>query len=55
MKCLCDLNKKEIEKDINLIMALVNKPRYVCGKCARAANEKKLVCKPVKIKIKKFE
>ena len=52
MECLCDLNKKEVEKNIEKIMAIVNKPKFVCQKCARAANEKKFVCKPVKIKIK---
>jgi hypothetical protein len=44
------MNKKEIEKDIRQIMTVVNKPKYICVKCARASNEKRLVCKPVKIK-----
>ena len=55
MKSLCDLNKKEIENDIENIMAMVNKPKFVCLKCARAVNEKKFVCKPVKIKVKKTD
>ena len=55
MKSLCDLTKKEIENDIENIMTMVNKPKYVCVKCARAANDKKFVCKPVKIKLKKTD
>jgi hypothetical protein len=47
------MSKKDIEKNIDKIMSVVNKPKYVCAKCARAANEKEIVCKPVKIKIKK--
>lgn len=53
MKSLCDMNKNEIENDIEKIMTIVNKPKYICVKCARAVNEKKYVCKPVKIKVKK--
>ena len=49
MKTLCDLDKKDIEKKFSDVVKLVDKPKYVCRKCARAANEKDLVCKPVKI------
>jgi hypothetical protein len=49
MKTLCDLDKKEIEKQLPAIMALVNRPAYICKKCARAANQKELVCKPARI------
>ena len=40
-----DLFEKKLEK----IKKMVNKPRYVCRKCARAANEEDYVCKPVSI------
>jgi len=51
MKTLCDLDKKEIEKNLPEIMAMVNRPGYVCRKCARAANKKEHICKPVRIAI----
>jgi hypothetical protein len=53
MKTLCDFDKKEVEKRITEIMKMVDHPKYVCRKCARAANEKGLVCKPVKIQATK--
>jgi hypothetical protein len=49
MKTLCDLDKKEIEKNLSLMMKMVDRPAYICKKCARAANTKDLLCKPVKI------
>ncbi len=49
MDCLCDLDKKVLEKKLEKIMGMVDQPRYICRACARAANEKELVCKPVKI------
>lgn len=51
MKTLCDLDKKEIEKQLPAIMALVNRPAYICKKCARAANQKELVCKAARIPV----
>lgn len=50
MKTLCDYSKKDIEKHHKKIAALVNDPKYICEKCARAANDKKALCKPNKIK-----
>lgn len=49
MKSLCQLKSREIEKNLREIMREVTKPKYVCEKCARAAREKKHLCKPVKI------
>lgn len=49
MKTLCDLDKKEIEKRLPEIMGMVCRPLYLCRKCARAANKKEHVCKPLKI------
>jgi len=48
-KTLCDLQKL-LKKDFDAYAALVDKPHYVCQKCGRAANEKKNVCEPKKIK-----
>ena len=50
MKTLCDLDKKELEKRLPEIMRMVDRPRYICRKCARAANDKDRLCRPRKIK-----
>jgi hypothetical protein len=52
MKSLCECSKKEVEKRLAEIMRLVDRPRYICCKCARAANDKELLCKPRKIKVR---
>lgn len=49
-KELCKL-KKLVKKDFNTYIGLVNSPKVVCKKCGRAANSKKLVCDPAKIKL----
>ncbi len=48
-KTLCELNKLR-QKDFAAYAALVDQPRFVCRECGRAANEKKRLCKPRKIK-----
>jgi hypothetical protein len=47
-KKLCEL-KKLLKKDLSEYIINVNNPKYVCTKCGRVANEKKLVCSPAKI------
>ncbi|MEZ4603070.1 MAG: hypothetical protein R2861_06605 [Desulfobacterales bacterium] len=49
MKTLCDLDKKEIEKNLSLMMKMVDRPAYICMKVRPGANTKALLCKPVKI------
>lgn len=53
-KTLCSmLGKGGLEKEeIKKYMKLVDRPEYVCEKCGRAANDKKNLCRPVKIKDK---
>ena len=46
---LCDLRKEIIEEKIEDITRLVNRPKYICKKCARVANEKKYLCKAKKM------
>ena len=47
-KQLCDL-KKSLKGDIGSYMDLVTNPTHICTKCGRAANSKKLLCKPLAI------
>ena len=47
-KTLCEL-KKLVKSDLKRYAALVNQPTHVCTSCGRAANHKKLLCKPEKI------
>lgn len=50
MPSLCDLTKKDIEKNFKKIIKSVNDPKYFCIKCARVSNEKNNLCKPIDIK-----
>ena len=44
-KELCKLGKKGIEQNFKEICQLVSNPTYVCKKCGRSANSKKVLCK----------
>lgn len=48
-KPLCEL-KKTLKKDFETFISLVDNPTHLCQKCGRAANNKKLLCKPMKLK-----
>jgi hypothetical protein len=47
-KTLCEL-KKSLKRDLQSYAQLVRNATHVCSKCGRAANNKKLLCKPVKM------
>jgi hypothetical protein len=47
-KELCKL-KKHLRRDFEEIAALVDRPRFLCVECGRAANEKRRLCKPKKM------
>ena len=49
-KSFCDLEKDYIKKHLDEIVSLTDKPKYICAKCARVANEDIHLCKPVKMK-----
>ncbi|MCZ7602774.1 MAG: hypothetical protein M5R37_07895 [Melioribacteraceae bacterium] len=49
-KTFCDLSKDYIAKHLDEIIPLINNPKFICKKCARAANDETHLCKPVKIK-----
>jgi ribosomal protein S9 len=47
-KPLCEL-KKSLKADIKAYMLLVRDPTHLCRKCGRVANDKRLLCKPMKL------
>lgn len=49
-KELCKLKKSMLKDEIESFMLLVNQPTHLCEKCGRAANSKKLLCHPTKIR-----
>lgn len=47
---MCKLVKKDFLKDnFEEYKKLVKKPTHICGKCGRAANDKKYLCEPKEI------
>jgi len=48
-KTLCKI-KKLLKEDPSSYVGFVQKPKFVCRSCGRVANQKGLVCKPLKIK-----
>jgi len=48
-KKLCCLNWDEIEDHLDDLVEIVSPARHICRKCARVANKKKVLCKPVKL------
>ncbi len=55
IKKLCDLSRKEVEKNFEQVVAIVSHPNFVCVDCCRCANEKRKLCKPRKIDIAENE
>jgi len=51
-KTFCKWSSKDIEKRVDLLIDLVEDPKYVCRKCARVSNNKKAVCKPAKLPVR---
>ena len=48
-KKLCDWSKKRFEEKTDKLRSVVRAADHVCLKCGRSANNKKILCKPVKI------
>ncbi len=46
---LCKLKKDDIESKFEEISTIIKEAEYICKRCARAAKEKKNLCKPTKI------
>jgi hypothetical protein len=47
-KPLCEL-KKSLKADLKSYISLIREPTHVCKKCGRVANNKRLLCKPIKL------
>ncbi len=48
-KALCKWTKRQYVKQIDDLRDIVSKPVYLCKDCGRVANDKKWLCKPVKL------
>jgi hypothetical protein len=48
-KVLCNWDKKRIEKKLPRLVEMIDNPEFVCRDCARAANGKEYLCKPVRL------
>jgi hypothetical protein len=48
-KTLCDWSKQDIVKQLADLHELVKDPAFYCRKCARVANNPKVLCKASKL------
>jgi hypothetical protein len=51
-KTLCEWRRHEIPADLKTLRKILRKPKFVCGKCARSANDKEYLCQPLRLKDK---
>lgn len=51
-KTLCEWRRHEIPADLKTLRKILRKPKFVCGKCARSANDKEYLCQPLRLKEK---
>jgi DNA-binding transcriptional regulator WhiA len=49
MKEICKMKSEDLESSLKEIKKMVNKPKYICSKCLRAAKKKSYVCKPLEL------
>lgn len=47
---ICKWGKKGVGENMETLVTLVNKPKYLCKNCGRSANNKKNLCEPVSFK-----
>jgi hypothetical protein len=50
IKTLCRIKAKDFDDLEKKIKDLVREPTHVCRNCARAANKKRVLCNPVKLR-----
>jgi hypothetical protein len=53
IKSMCKVDRKLIDKYPEEFFTAVNKPKYVCKKCLRAASDKAFLCSPKSLGKKK--
>jgi len=49
MKKLCELNSKQFKENKGLVLSLSRDIKFICKKCLRVSNDKKVLCKSEKI------
>ncbi|MBI9072026.1 MAG: hypothetical protein JEY94_10525 [Melioribacteraceae bacterium] len=49
VKVLCKWDDSGYEKKLDKLISIVKDSKFVCTKCGRTANDKKYLCKAVKI------
>ncbi|TWT80056.1 hypothetical protein CA13_14690 [Planctomycetes bacterium CA13] len=49
-KEICHWDRSEIQRSIALLIVQAHNAKYVCKKCGRTAEDKSLLCKPVREK-----
>ncbi|MEM6364362.1 MAG: hypothetical protein AAF745_08045 [Planctomycetota bacterium] len=49
-KAICKWDKKTLADAMPLLQLQIESARFVCRKCGRAASEKRLLCKAIRIK-----
>jgi hypothetical protein len=47
---MCKLRKKVLKDDPASYISLVEDPHFLCRKCGRVANNRKNLCKPLKLR-----
>lgn len=52
MKKLCKCDRKTLLAHVLNLAGSGRRPKYICGLCGRASDERKQLCKPVKIRKK---
>lgn len=49
-KTLCEWRRHDIPEHLGVLRKIIRKPRFICGKCARSANDADYLCQPLKLK-----
>ncbi|GLP95409.1 hypothetical protein GCM10007895_07150 [Paraferrimonas sedimenticola] len=49
-KAICKWSKSAYQTKFELLLSFVEDPKFICTKCGRAANKKKVLCKPRSMK-----
>ncbi|MEM6329619.1 MAG: hypothetical protein AAF790_05155 [Planctomycetota bacterium] len=45
-KKICDWSKRDLRESFDQLRIIVERPKFACIKCGRAASAKKWLCKP---------